>query len=96
MRKAAERKQIEVIFFPASGGGKVTGHVIRYIRKGPGRGYVVVQYRARVRDNSWSRPIRECFPVVNGKILDIIGRKTIIKPVKRRRKTRCKSSALSI
>ena len=38
MRKAAERKQIEVTFFPASGGGKVTGHVIRYIRKSPGRG----------------------------------------------------------
>ena len=96
MRKAAERKQIEVTFFPASGGGKVTGHVIRYIRKGPGRGYVVAQYRVRLKNGSWSQPIRECFPVVNGKILDIIGRKTIIKPVKRRRKTRCKSSALSI
>ena len=96
MRKPKERKIIQLTFKPASGGGKVTGHVIRYIRKSPGRGYVVVQYRTRVRDNSWSRPIRECFPVVNGKILDIIGRKTIIKPVKRRRKTRCKSSALSI
>lgn len=91
-----ERKIIQLTFKPASGRGTVIGHVIRYIKKGPGRGYVVVQYRARVRDNSWSRPIRECFPVVNGKILDIIGRKTIIKPVKRRRKTRCKSSALSI
>ena len=94
MRK--ERKIIQLTFKPASGRGTVTGHVIRYIKKSPGRGYVVVQYRARVRDNSWSRPIRECFPVVNGKILDIIGRKAIIKPVKRRRKARCKSSALSI
>ena len=84
MRKAAERKQIEVTFFPASGGGKVTGHVIRYIRKGPGRGYVVVQYRARVSDNSWSRPIRECFPVVNGMILDVDSRRTVTKPKNRR------------
>lgn len=84
MRKAAERKQIEVTFFPASGGGKVTGHAIRYIRKGPGRGYVVVQYRARVRDNSWSRPIRECFLVVNGMILDVDSRRTVTKPKNRR------------
>lgn len=96
MRKPKECKIIQLTFKPASGRGTVTGHVVRYVKKRPGRGYVVVQYRARVRDNSWSRPIRECFPVVNGKILDIIGRKTIIKPVKRRRKTRCKSSALSI
>lgn len=93
MRKAAERKQIEVTFFPASGGGKVTGHVIRYIRKRPGRGYVVAQYRVRLKNGKQSDPIRECFPVVNGKILDIIGRKTITKPVKRRRKAKCKSSA---
>lgn len=93
MRKAAERKQIEVTFFPASGRGAVTGHVIRYIKKRPGRGYVVAQYRVRLKNGSWSKPIRECFPVVNGKILDIIGRKTITKPVKRRRKAKCKSSA---
>ena len=96
MRKPKERKIIQLTFKPASGGGKVTGHVIRYIRNSPGRGYVVAQYRVRLKNGSWSQPIRECFPVVNGKILDIIGRKTIIKPVKRRRKTRCKSSALSI
>ena len=94
MRK--ERKIIQLTFKPASGRGEVTGHVIRYVKNRPGRGYVVAQYRVRLKDGSWSQPIRECFPVVNGKILDIIGRKTIIKPVKRRRKTRCKSSALSI
>ena len=96
MRKPNERKIIQLTFKPASGRGTVTGHVIRYVKNRPGRGYVVAQYRVRLKDGSWSQPIRECFPVVNGKILDIIGRKTIIKPVKRRRKTRCKSSALSI
>lgn len=84
MRKPKERKIIQLTFKPASGGGKVTGHVIRYIRKGPGRGYVVVQYRARVRDNSWSRPIRECFLVVNGMILDVDSRRTVTKPKNRR------------
>ena len=41
MRK--ERKIIQLTFKPASGRGEVTGHVIRYIKKGPGRGYVVAQ-----------------------------------------------------
>ena len=94
MRK--ERKIIQLTFKPASGRGEVTGHVIRYVKNRPGRGYVVAQYCVRLKNGKQSDPIRECFPVVNGKILDIIGRKTIIKPVKRRRKTRCKSSALSI
>lgn len=94
MRK--ERKIIQLTFKPASGRGEVTGHVVRYVKKRPGRGYVVAQYCVRLKNGKQSDPIRECFPVVNGKILDIIGRKTIIKPVKRRRKTRCKSSALSI
>lgn len=92
MRKPNERKIIQLTFKPASGRGTVTGHIIRYIKKGPGRGYVVAQYRVRLKNGSWSKPIRECFPVVNGQILDIIGRKTIIKPVKRRRKAKCKSS----
>ena len=92
MRK--ERKIIQLTFKPASGRGEVTGHVIRYVKNRPGRGYVVAQYRVRLKDGSWSQPIRECFPVVNGKIFDIIGRKDIIKPVKRRRKAKCKSSAL--
>ena len=81
-----ERKIIQLTFKPASGRGEVTGHVIRYIKKGSGRGYVVAQYRVRFKNGKQSAPIRECFPVVNGKILDIIGRKTIIKPKKKRRK----------
>lgn len=86
MRKPKERKIIQLTFKPASGRGEVTGYVIRYIKKGPGRGYVVAQYRVRLKNGKQSDPIRECFPVVNGKILDIIGRKTIIKPKKKRRK----------
>ena len=86
MRKPNERKIIQLTFKPASGKGTVTGHVVRYVKKCPGRGYVVAQYRVRLKNGSWSQPIRECFPVVNGKILDIIGRKTIIKPKKKRRK----------
>lgn len=93
MRKPNERKIIQLTFKPASGRGTVTGRVIRYVKKRPGRGYVVAQYRVRLKNGSWSQPTRECFPVVNGKILDIIGRKTITKPVKRRRKAKCKSSA---
>lgn len=88
-----ERKIIQLTFKPASGKGTVTGHVVRYVKKRPGRGYVVAQYRVRLKNGKQSAPIRECFPVVNGKILDIIGRKTITKPVKRRRKAKCKSSA---
>lgn len=84
MRKPKECKIIQLTFKPASGRGGVTGHVIRYIRKGPGRGYVVVQYRARVRDNSWSRSIRECFLVVNGMILDVDSRRIVTKPKNRR------------
>ena len=84
MRK--ERKIIQLTFKPVSGRGEVTGHVIRYIKKGPGRGYVVAQYRVRLKNGKQSDPIRECFPVVNGKILDIIGRKTVLKPKKKRRK----------
>lgn len=91
MRK--ERKIIQLTFKPASGRGEVTGHVVRYVKKRPGRGYVVAQYRVRLKTGSWSQPIRECFPVVNGRILDIIGRKTITKAIKRRRKAKCKSSA---
>lgn len=90
MRK--ERKIIQLTFKPASGRGAVTGHVIRYVKKRPGRGYVVAQYCVRLKNGKQSDPIRECFPVVNGKILDIVGRKTITKPVKRRRKAKCKSS----
>ena len=86
MRKPNERKIIQLTFKPASGRRAVTGHVIRYIKKGPGRGYVVAQYRVRLKNGSWSQPIRECFPVVNGQILDIIGRKTVLKPKKKRRK----------
>lgn len=93
MRKPNERKIIQLTFKPASGRGTVTGHVVRYVKKRPGRGYVVAQYRVRLKNGKQSDPIRECFPVVNGQILDIIGRKTIIKPVKRRRKAKCKSSA---
>lgn len=81
-----ERKIIQLTFKPASGRGEVTGNVIRYVKKRPGRGYVVAQYRVRLKNGSWSQPIRECFPVVNGKILDIIGRKTVLKPKKKRRK----------
>lgn len=81
-----ERKIIRLTFKPASGRGTVTGHVIRYVKKRPGRGYVVAQYRVRLKNGKQSDPIRECFPVVNGKILDVIGRKTIIKPKKKRRK----------
>ncbi|EOQ37960.1 hypothetical protein [Butyricicoccus pullicaecorum] len=81
-----ERKIIQLTFKPASGRGTVTGHVVWYVKKRPGRGYVVAQYRTRLKNGSWSKPIRECFPVVNGKILDIIGRKTITKPTKKRRK----------
>lgn len=92
MRKPKECKIIQLTFKPASGRGTVTGHVVRYVKKRPGRGYVVAQYRVRLKNGKPSDPIRECFPVVNGKILDIIGRKTITKPVKRRRKTKCKSS----
>ena len=92
MRKT-ERKIIQLTFKPASGRGEVTGHVVRYVKKRPGRGYVVAQYRVRLKMGSWSQPIRECFPVVNGRILDIIGRKTITKAIKRRRKAKCKSSA---
>lgn len=92
MRKPNERKIIQLTFKPVSGRGEVTGHVIRYIKKGPGRGYVVAQYRVRLKNGKQSDPIRECFPVVNGQILDIVGRKTITKPVKRRRKAKCKSS----
>lgn len=84
MRK--ERKIIQLTFKPASGRGEVTGHVIRYVKKRPGRGYVVAQYRVRLKNGKQSDPIRECFPVVNGKILDIIGRKTVLKPKKKRRK----------
>lgn len=84
MRK--ERKIIQLTFKPASGRGEVTGHVIRYVKKRPGRGYVVAQYRVRLKNGKQSDPIRECFPVVNGKILDIVGRKTITKPKKKRRK----------
>ena len=91
MRK--ERKIIQLTFKPASGRGTVTGHVVRYVKKRPGRGYVVAQYRVRLKNGKQSDPIRECFPVVNGQILDIVGRKTITKPVKRRRKAKCKSSA---
>lgn len=87
-----ERKIIQLTFKPASGRGAVTGHVVRYVKKRPGRGYVVAQYRVRLKNGKQSDPIRECFPVVNGKILDVIGRKTITKPVKRRRKAKCKSS----
>lgn len=87
-----ERKIIRLTFKPASGRGTVTGHVVRYVKKRPGRGYVVAQYRVRLKNGKQSDPIRECFPVVNGKILDVIGRKTITKPVKRRRKAKCKSS----
>lgn len=86
MRKSKERKIIQLTFKPASGRGTVTGHVVRYVKKRPGRGYVVAQYRVRLKNGSWSQPIRECFPVVNGKILDIIGRKTVLKPKKKRRK----------
>lgn len=86
MRKPKERKIIQLTFKPASGRGAVTGHVIRYVKKRPGRGYVVAQYRVRLKNGKQSDPIRECFPVVNGKILDIIGRKTITKPKKERRK----------
>lgn len=93
MRKPNERKIIQLTFKPASGRGTVNGNVIRYVKKRPGRGYVVAQYRVRLKNGKQSDPIRECFPVVNGKILDIIGRKTITKPVKRRRKAKCKSSA---
>lgn len=82
MRK--ERKIIQLTFKSASGRGTVTGHVVRYVKKRPGRGYVVVQYRARVRNNSWSRPIRECFLVVNGMILDVDSRRTVTKPKSRR------------
>ena len=92
MRKPNERKIIQLTFKPASGRGEVTGHVVRYVKKRPGRGYVVAQYRVRLKNGSWSQPIRECFSVVNGQILDIVGRKTITKPVKRRRKAKCKSS----
>ena len=92
MRKT-ERKIIQLTFKPASGRGTATGHVIRYVKKRPGRGYVVAQYCVRLKNGKQSDPIRESFPVVNGKILDIIGRKTITKPVKRRRKAKCKSSA---
>lgn len=92
MRKT-ERKIIQLTFKPASGRGTVNGNVIRYVKKRPGRGYVVAQYRVRLKNGKQSDPIRECFPVVNGKILDIIGRKTITKSVKRRRKAKCKSSA---
>lgn len=88
-----ERKIIQLTFKPASGRGTVNGNVIRYVKKRPGRGYVVAQYRVRLKNGKQSDPIRECFPIVNGKILDIIGRKTITKPVKRRRKAKCKSSA---
>lgn len=76
MRKPNERKIIQLTFKPASGRGAVTGHVVRYVKKRPGRGYVVAQYRVRLKNGKQSDPIRECFPVVNGKILDIIGRKT--------------------
>lgn len=84
MRK--ERKIIQLTFKPVSGRGEVTGHVVRYVKKRPGRGYVVAQYRVRLKNGKQSDPIRECFPVVNGKILDIIGRKIVIKPKKKRRK----------
>lgn len=83
-----ERKIIRLTFVPQSGGGEVTGHVIRYVKKGPGRGYVVVRYRTRLKNGSWSQPIRTCFPVVNGRMLDIIERKTIVKKGRRT----CKSS----
>lgn len=86
MRKSKECKIIQLTFKPASGRGTVTGRVIRYVKKRPGRGYVVAQYRVRLKNGKQSDPIRECFPVVNGKILDIIGRKTIIRPKKKRRK----------
>ena len=85
MRKT-ERKIIQLTFKPASGRGTATGHVIRYVKKRPGRGYVVAQYRVRLKNGKQSDPIRECFPVVNGKILDIIGRKTVLRPEKKRRK----------
>ncbi|MFQ6831811.1 hypothetical protein [Butyricicoccus pullicaecorum] len=81
-----ERKIIQLTFKPASGRGTVTGHVVRYVKKRPGRGYVVAQYRVRLKNGSWSQPIRKCFPVVSGKILDIIGRKTVLRPEKKRRK----------
>ena len=79
MRRPKEHKIIQLTFKPASGRGMVTGHVIRYIKKGPGRGYVVAQYRVRLKNGSWSQPIRECFPVVNGRILDIISRNISVK-----------------
>lgn len=85
MRKT-ERKIIQLTFKPASGRGTATGHVVRYVKKRPGRGYVVAQYRVRLKNGKQSDPIRECFPVVNGQILDIIGRKTVLKPKKKRRK----------
>ena len=82
MRK--ERKIIQLTFKPASGRGTVTGHVIRYIKKSPGRGYVVAQYRVRLKNGSWSQPIRECFLVVNGMILDVDSRRIVTKPKNRR------------
>lgn len=77
MRKPNERKIIQLTFKPASGRGTVTGHVVRYVKKRPGRGYVVAQYRVRLKNGKQSDPIRECFPVVNGRILDVIERKTV-------------------
>ena len=50
MRK--ERNIIQLTFKPASGRGTVTGHVIRYIKKSPARGYLVAQYRARLKNGS--------------------------------------------
>ena len=58
-----ERKIIQLTFKPASGRGTVTGHVVRYVKKRPGRGYVVAQYRVRLKNGKQSAPIRECIPL---------------------------------
>lgn len=88
MKKTAPQpcKTILVAFPAQSRGQTVIGHVVRYVKKRPGHGYVIVRYRVRLENGCWSKPIRTCFPVANGRILDVIGRKTVTKPVRKKRK----------
>lgn len=91
MPKCERNPSLTLTFVPVSGREPVTGTVIQTVHKRPGRGYVVVQYRVKTAGGDWSPPLRECFPVVNGRIQGILERRNQPNPHKTGRKSTCKS-----